>query len=130
MVDDFQATTQFSTVLLFFFGAIGFGVISLFMNQLTGGRFPSTSKLSTYECGNDPHSDADIPFNFRFAVIAVIFLLFEIELVFFLPWAVSFRNLLFTTGWPAFFEMITFFFILILAFVYVWRKGGLEWDRN
>lgn len=123
-----EATEQFSSVLLFFFAAIGFGVISLLMNQLAGGRFPSPGKLAAYECGNDPVLDAEIPFNFRFVVLAVIFLLFEIEVVFFLPWAVTYEHLLDTMGWPAFFEMFTFFLVLLVGYAYVWRRGGLDWE--
>ena len=123
-----QATTQFSAVLLFFFAAIGFGVISLLMNQLAGGRFPNPGKLTTYECGNDPLMDADIPFNFRFVILAIVFLLFEVEVVFFVPWAVAYESLLATTGWPAFFEMFTFFLVLLVGYAYVWRRGGLEWQ--
>ncbi|MBC8514774.1 NADH-quinone oxidoreductase subunit A [bacterium] len=122
------ATVQYSGVLLFMMGAIGFGVISLLMNRMAGGWFPSPSKLSSYECGNDPETESNVPFNFRFAVLAVLFILFEVEVVFFVPWAVNFRMLLLTTGWPAFFEMVTFFGVLALGLAYVWREGALDFE--
>ncbi len=83
------------------------------------------AKLSTYECGETPIGDAIVKFNLRFYVVALIFLIFEVEVVFLFPWAVVFQKL----GLFAFIEMIIFLFILFVGYAYVWAKGDLEWDK-
>ena len=83
------------------------------------------SKTSTYECGETPFGDAIIKFNIRFYVVALIFLIFDVEVVFLFPWAVVFQKL----GLFAFVEMMIFLAILFVGYAYVWVKGDLEWDR-
>jgi len=85
----------------------------------------SEEKLTTYECGEEPTGNAWVQFNIRFYVFALIFIVFDVEAVFLLPWAVVFRNL----GLLAFVEGLVFIAILAVALVYVWRKGDLEWVR-
>ncbi|PYQ17146.1 MAG: hypothetical protein DMF79_17835 [Acidobacteria bacterium] len=82
-------------------------------------------KLTTYECGENPQGSAWIQFNIRFYVFALIFIVFDVEAVFLLPWAVVFKQL----GFLAFAEGLVFVGILVVALVYVWRKGDLEWVR-
>ncbi len=86
----------------------------------------SEEKLTTYECGENPEGPAWIQFNVRFYVFALIFVVFDVEAVFLLPWAVVFRDL----GVLAFIEGLVFIAILVVALVYVWRKGDLEWVRT
>lgn len=85
----------------------------------------SEEKLTTYECGENPTGSAWIQFNIRFYVFAIIFLVFDVEVVFLLPWAVVFRDL----GVLAFIEGVVFIVILVVGLAYVWRKGDLEWVR-
>ena len=85
----------------------------------------SEEKLTTYECGENPPGSAWVQFNIRFYVFALIFIIFDVEAVFLLPWAVVFREL----GALAFVEGLVFIAILVVALVYVWRKGDLEWVR-
>ena len=85
----------------------------------------SEEKLTTYECGENPTGSAWIQFNIRFYVFALIFIVFDVEAVFLLPWAVVFRRI----GMLAFVEGLVFLAILVVALVYVWRKGDLEWVR-
>jgi NADH:ubiquinone oxidoreductase subunit 3 (subunit A) len=91
---------------------------------LRPSRF-SEEKLTTYECGENPVGSAWVQFNIRFYVFALIFIIFDVEAVFLLPWAVVFREL----GVLAFVEGLVFIAILVVALAYVWRKGDLEWVR-
>ena len=86
----------------------------------------SEEKLTTYECGEDPTGNAWIQFNIRFYVFALIFIVFDVEAVFLLPWAVVFREL----GTFAWLEGLVFIAILVVALAYVWRKGDLAWVRT
>jgi len=82
-------------------------------------------KLSTYECGEEPRGDAVVKFNIRFYVIALVFLIFEVEVAFLFPWAVVYQRL----GLFAFVEMMVFLGILFVGYAYVWKRGDLEWDK-
>jgi NADH-quinone oxidoreductase subunit A len=81
--------------------------------------------MTTYECGEDPVGDTRIRFNIRFYVIALIFLIFDVEVVFLFPWALVYKEL----GWLAFVEMLVFLAILFVGYAYLWRKGDLDWDK-
>lgn len=82
-------------------------------------------KLTSYECGEEPVGTSWVRFNIRFYVVALIFLIFDVEVVFLFPWALVFRNL----GWYAFVEMVIFLAILFVGYAYVWVKGDLDWDK-
>ncbi len=103
-------------------GLVGFILVVWWI--LRPQRF-SEEKLTTYECGENPTGNAWIQFNIRFYVFALIFVVFDVEAVFLLPWAVVFREL----GPLAFLEGLVFIAILAVALAYVWRKGDLEWVR-
>ena len=108
--------------------------MTLFLNRLLSPNKPNPEKLSSYECGEEPVGSAWLPFNTRFYVIALIFLLFDVEMVFIFPWATVYANkeLIATDNrWGVFtlIEMFVFAGILILGLVYVWRKGDLEWIK-
>jgi NADH-quinone oxidoreductase subunit A len=114
-----------SAVLVFIGVVVGFLVVNLLAWWvLRPSRF-SEEKLTTYECGENPQGSAWIQFNIRFYVFALIFIVFDVEAVFLLPWAVVFREL----GWFAFVEGLVFIAILAVGLAYVWRKGDLEWVR-
>jgi len=105
-----------------------------FVNRILAPRNPNFEKLSTYECGEEPTGNAWLPFNSRFYVIALVFLLFDVEMVFVFPWATIFANKEILKldprwGWVALSEMFIFLSILILGLVYVWRKGDLDWIK-
>jgi NADH:ubiquinone oxidoreductase subunit 3 (subunit A) len=115
----------YSGVLAFIVVALGFLVVNLLVwKVLRPSRF-SEEKLTTYECGENPTGSAWVQFNIRFYVFALIFIIFDVEAVFLLPWAVVFRDL----GLLAFVEGLVFIAILAVALAYVWRKGDLEWVR-
>ena len=116
---------QHSSVLTFLFVAVAFLVVNLIAWKVIRPSRFSEEKLTTYECGENPTGTAWVQFNIRFYVFALIFIVFDVEAVFLLPWAVVFREL----GLLAFVEGLVFIFILVVALAYVWRKGDLEWVR-
>ena len=114
-------------ILLLFVVAAGFGTVNLIATHLFGPRRPNRVKLSPYESGVPPVGDARLRFSVKFYLVAMLFIIFDIEVVFLYPWAVVFKDLL-AQGTFIFTEMVVFLGVLILGFAYVWRKGGLEWD--
>ena len=117
--------TAYAAVLAFLVVAIGFLVVNLLVWKVIRPSRFSEEKLTTYECGENPVGSAWVQFNIRFYVFALIFIIFDVEAVFLLPWAVVFREL----GLLAYLEGLVFIAILVVALVYVWRKGDLEWVR-
>ncbi len=114
-----------SAILVFLAVVIGFLAVNLVLWWVIRPYRFSEEKLTTYECGENPQGSAWIQFNIRFYVFALIFIVFDVEAVFLLPWAVVFKQL----GVLAFAEGLVFVAILAVALVYVWRKGDLEWVR-
>jgi NADH-quinone oxidoreductase subunit A len=117
--------TEFGRVLLFFIVGMVFVAGGLVFAWLLRPHRPYPSKLTTYECGETPIGDTHVRFNIRFYVIALIFLIFDVEVVFLFPWATVYKGL----GWFAFIEMTVFLVILLVGYAYVWRKGDLDWDK-
>ena len=108
--------------------------VIFFLNRLLAPDNPNYEKLTSYECGEEPTGNAWLPFNSRFYVIALIFLLFDVEMVFVFPWATVFGNHELIAkdarwGWFSLAEMFIFLGILILGLVYAWVKGDLEWIK-
>src|SRR6187397_2512113 len=101
----------------------GFAAGSVLMSQFLGPRKPTPEKAAPYECGMPPVGDARERQSVKFYLVAMIFLLFDIEVAFLYPWAMALRDL----GWAGYFQILTFFVILTVGYVYVWRKGVLDW---
>ena len=104
----------------------GFALVAVVLSSLLGPHKPSPEKSAPYECGMPPVGDARERQSVKFYLVAMIFLLFDIEVAFLYPWAVALRDL----GWPGFVQIVTFFLILLVGFVYVWRKGVLDWGSR
>ncbi len=117
--------TEFGRVLIFLIVGGLFVAIGMFVAWLLRPHRPYPSKLATCECGEAPFGDTRVRFNVRFYIVALIFLIFDVEVVFLFPWATVYRNL----GWFAFVEMLVFLGILLIGYAYVWRKGDLDWDK-
>jgi len=117
--------TDFGKVLIFMIIGVVFTFAGLFAAWVVRPRRPTSEKLLTYECGETPIGSPWIRFNVRFYVIALIFVVFDVEIVFLFPWAVVYQAL----GMFAFIEMMVFIGILLVGFAYVWAKGDLEWDK-
>jgi NADH-quinone oxidoreductase subunit A len=116
--------SNYLPVLVFFFIALGFGVVTIIMGYLVRPSRPYAEKLYPYESGIHPETDARQRFPLRYYMIAMLFVLFDIEVVFLFPWAVSFDHL----GLFGLVEMILFLLILFVGYFYAWKKGALEWD--
>jgi NADH-quinone oxidoreductase subunit A len=127
--------SAFGEVLLFITAGIIFIIITLFVSRLIRPHRPNAEKLTTYESGEDPIGSAWPQFNIRFYIIALIFLLFEVEIVFLFPWSTIFANkelVLQTDGqWAriALVEMVVFILVLALGLAYAWVHGHLEWVK-
>jgi NADH-quinone oxidoreductase subunit A len=116
--------TRYFPVLLFIGIAAAFGIVTLVLSYLVQPKYPETEKLSAYECGSEPFSDARMPFPVRYYIFAMLFVIFDIEVIFLYPWAVVFDQI----GFIGLMEMIIFIGLFIVAYVYAWQKGALEWD--
>lgn len=111
--------------LLFFFTlALGLSFLIIGVSYFLVEQKPDLEKNSGYECGFDPFSDARDPFHVRFYLVSILFIIFDIETVFFFPWVISFSE----TSMIGFYTMSIFIFILIIGFLYEWKKNALEWD--
>ena len=110
-------------VLLFILVAIGFAIFTLIVSSLLQSSRYNQVKLEPYECGIEPATDARDRYSVRYYLIAMLFVIFDIETVFMFPWAVIMDELLLF----GLIEMLVFLFILVLGYVYAWRKGALEW---
>ncbi|WP_367285764.1 NADH-quinone oxidoreductase subunit A [Arcicella rosea] len=127
--------TDFGYILLFIISAIVFVAVILFLAKLIRPNRPNEEKLTTYESGEEPDGNANVRFNIRFYVIALIFILFDVELIFLFPWATVFGNkrLIAETdglwGWFSLVEMFVFVGVLLIGLAYAWIKGHLDWVR-
>ncbi len=116
---------DYGYVLLFVVNGAVFAGITLLVAWMLRPNRPSPEKLSTYECGEEPVGEAWIQFNNRFYVIALMFLIFEVEVVLLFPWAIVFQSM----GWYAFWAMIVFVSLIFVGFLYELGKGDLQWDK-
>jgi NADH-quinone oxidoreductase subunit A len=116
--------SQYFPIVLFGALAVAFGVGTLLISYYLQPREYNDEKYSTYECGSEPISDARMPFPLRYYIIAMLFVIFDIEVIFLYPWAIDF----FRIGLIGLLEMIVFIALFVLAFIYAWRKGALEWE--
>ena len=115
---------QYLHVLLFLFVGIGVGVAPLAIGRLLGPHRPDAAKLSPYECGFEAFEDARMKFDVRYYLIAIQFIVFDLEIIFIVPWTLVFMEL----GPRALVTMGLFVGMLFLGFIYVWKKGALEWE--
>ncbi len=111
-------------IFLMIGGGVAFGVIMVKLNELLGPKRPTEEKLSTYESGMEPVRSARERFSIKFYMVAMLFIIFDIEIVFLYPWAVVFKQL----GVQGFLAMFVFIFVLLVGYYYIWRRGALEWD--
>ena len=111
-------------ILIMFLLAAGFGIFVLIVSALLGPKRPFPVKQATYECGMDVQPDARRPFDIKYYLIAMAFLVFDVEVVFLYPWAVKFKQL----GLFGLVEMLVFLLILLVGYAYIWKKGVLEWE--
>src|SRR5580704_1082272 len=114
-----------SILIMIALGA-GFALITVLLSSMLGPRKPSPEKSAPYECGMPAIGDARQRQSVKFYLVAMIFLLFDIEVAFLYPWAMALRQL----GWSGFAQVVTFMLLLLAGYVYVWRKGALDWGSD
>jgi NADH-quinone oxidoreductase subunit A len=117
-------------ILIVFSVAILFALVFLGLSSVLGPKKPTVSKLSVYECGAPPVGGARERFSVKFFLVAMLFILFDIEIVFMYPWAVFYKSALHEMGPFLFFEMAVFFVLLTLGLFFAWRKGALDWSKH
>lgn len=115
---------EYLPTLLFLFVATGIGIALIVIGNVLGPNRPTAEKLSPYECGFAAFEDSRMQFDIRYYLIAIQFIVFDLEIIFIIPWATVFRQL----GVLGLIEMGIFVGMLLLGFIYVWKKGALEWE--
>jgi NADH-quinone oxidoreductase subunit A len=120
----FDFLRDYATILIFLFITIGLGVAFIIVNFLFSPSNPDPEKLSAYECGFEAFDDARMKFDVRFYLVAILFIIFDLEVAFLFPWAVSLGNI----GLLGFWSMMFFLAILTVGFIYEWKKGALDWE--
>ena len=120
--------TNYLPVLIFLGIATGLAVVLMLLGTTIGGYFTrqpdNAAKKSAYECGFEAFEDSRMKFDVRYYLVAILFIIFDLEIAFLFPWAVAIRDI----GAPGLFAMGLFLLILVVGFVYEWKKGALEWD--
>ena len=115
---------EYFPILLFIIVGLAVGVAPLVLGKLLGPSKPDPEKLSPYECGFEAFEDARMKFDVRYYLVAILFILFDLEIAFLFPWAVSLNDI----GAFGFWSMMVFLAILVIGFIYEWKKGALEWE--
>ncbi len=115
---------QYLPILIFLGIAVGLAAIIVLASYIVARQRPDSEKLSAYECGFDPFDDARGRFDVRFYLVAILFIIFDLEVAFLFPWAVSLGDI----GLFGFWSMVVFLGVLTVGFVYEWKKGALEWE--
>ena len=115
---------QYFPILLFIVVGLGLGLLLLSLGTLLAPNRPNPEKLSPYECGFEAFEDARMKFDVRYYLVAILFILFDLEIAFLFPWAVVIPDI----GFFGYAAMMVFLAILVVGFVYEWKKGALEWE--
>ena len=115
---------EYLPILILLGMATGLGVLLILAAVVLAVRNPNPEKVSAYECGFTAFDDARMKFDVRFYLVAILFIIFDLEIAFLFPWAVAFKNV----GILGFWSMILFLFVLTIGFAYEWKKGALEWQ--
>ena len=122
MLTDFLR--DYLSIIIFVFVALTLSVGFIVLNFLFSPKNPDPEKLSAYECGFEAFGDSRMEFDVRFYLVAILFIIFDLEIAFLFPWAISLGNI----GVLGFWSMMIFLFILTIGFIYEWKKGALDWD--
>ena len=115
---------DYLSIILFLVIALGLSMAFVAINYLASPKKPDPEKLSAYECGFEPFQDSRMEFDVRFYLVAILFIIFDLEIAFLFPWAISLGSI----GIFGFTSMMIFLFILTVGFIYEWKKGALDWE--
>ncbi|CUH62036.1 NADH-quinone oxidoreductase subunit A [Thalassobacter stenotrophicus] len=116
--------SEYLPILMFIGVAVGLGLVLMLSALIVAVRNPDPEKLSAYECGFNAFDDARMKFDVRFYLVAILFIIFDLEIAFLFPWAVAFGDM----SMAAFWSMMVFLAVLTVGFAYEWKKGALEWE--
>jgi NADH-quinone oxidoreductase subunit A len=116
--------SEYLPIAIQFFVALGFVATTMIATHLLGPKRKSKVKLESFECGIESKGNARIPFSIKYFLVAILFVLFDVEVIFMYPWAVNFKSL----GEPGLIEMFLFMFLLLTGFFYIIKKGALKWE--
>jgi NADH-quinone oxidoreductase subunit A len=119
-----STTSEYLPILIQFVVALGFVATTIVATHLLGPKRKSKVKLETFECGIEPQGNARIPFSIKYFLVAILFVLFDVEVIFMYPWAVNFKDL----GVQGLLEMLVFMVLLLTGFFYIIKKGALKWE--
>jgi NADH-quinone oxidoreductase subunit A len=122
MLSDFLQ--DYLSIIIFLVLALGLSCAFVVVNFILSPNKPDPEKLSAYECGFEPFEDSRMEFDVRFYLVAILFIIFDLEIAFLFPWAISLGNI----GLLGFSSMMIFLFILTIGFIYEWKKGALDWE--
>ena len=122
MLHDFLK--DYLPIILFLIIALTLSLAFIMINFILSPKNPDPEKLSAYECGFEPFEDSRMEFDVRFYLVAILFIIFDLEIAFLFPWAISLGNI----GLFGFSSMMIFLFILTVGFIYEWKKGALDWE--
>ena len=122
MLTDFLK--EYLSIIIFLFVALGLSIGFIVLNFFLSPKNPDPEKLSAYECGFEAFSDSRMEFDVRFYLVAILFIIFDLEIAFLFPWAISLGKI----GFLGFISMMIFLFILTIGFIYEWKKGALDWE--
>ena len=120
----FEFLKDYLSIIIFLFVALGLSAGFIVLNFLFSPKNPDPEKLSAYECGFEAFGDSRMEFDVRFYLVAILFIIFDLEIAFLFPWAISLGSI----GALGFWSMMIFLFVLSIGFVYEWKKGALDWD--
>ncbi len=115
---------DYFSIIIFLIIALGLSCFFILLNFLASPKNPDPEKLSAYECGFEPFNDSRMEFDVRFYLVAILFIIFDLEIAFLFPWAITLGSI----GFLGFISMMIFLFILTIGFVYEWKKGALDWE--
>ncbi len=121
---DQQHLQDYYPIALMFLVALSFVVVTMVATHLLGPKRKSQIKLDSFECGIEPQGNARVPFSIKYFLVAILFVLFDVEVIFMYPWAVMFKEL----GVPGFIEMILFISFLLVGLFYIIKRGALKWE--
>ena len=116
--------SEYLSIIIFLFISLLLSIGFIVINYIASPSNPDPEKLSAYECGFEAFDNARIEFDVRFYLVTILFIIFDLEIAFLFPWAISLGNI----GLLGFYSMMAFLFILTIGFIYEWKKGALEWE--
>ena len=120
--------SDYVPILIQSFVALGFVIVTMLLTHYIGGKrkkIHTLRKEENFECGIEVKGNARFPFSVKYFLIAILFVLFDVEIIFFYPWAINFKEF----GWDGFWEMLLFLFFLLFGFYYIYKKGALNWEE-